>query len=81
MRMASALVAIGTLVAANIACSLASVPDGGAVAIDATQIAQQVSTTLTAAAPTAAPTPSLIPTLAPLAPRLWMSYSGGGSDA
>ena len=81
MRKASALVAVGTLVAANIGCSLASVPGGGAANFDATQIALQVSDTLTAAAPTVAPTPSLVPTLAPLAPRLWMSYSGGGSDA
>jgi hypothetical protein len=81
MRKAPALIAVGTLIAANLGCSLASISGGGAADVDATQIALQVSATLTAAAPTVAPTPSLVPTLAPLAPRLWMSYSGGGSDA
>lgn len=81
MRKASALVAVGTLVAASLACSQASVPDGGTADSGATQIALRVSTTLTAAAPTLAPTPSLVPTLPPLPPRLWMSYSAGGSDA
>ncbi|HSB91059.1 MAG TPA: hypothetical protein VLD63_13660 [Anaerolineales bacterium] len=80
MMKGKVLAAAIALVAVNLACggSLPAVDTGG------TAIAISVASTLTAAAPTATaapPTATPVPTVSPLPPRLWMSYTGGGSDA
>ncbi len=84
MRKAYVFAVLGFLVAANMACGSSIPPGGSAVQVDGTQIALSVASTLTAAAPTAPaapPTPAPAPTYAPLPPRLYMSYTGGGSEA
>jgi hypothetical protein len=78
------LAAAAMIATATLACDLTSLPGGGSPEQLATDVAASVSATLAAALPTAAaapPTAASTPAVPALPARLWMSYSGGGTEA